>query len=376
MSDFYSIITATGLAKLAALPTGGTLNLTHMGFGNSTTVPYEEQTALGNEQYRCELTKVAIDPNTPNTLIAEAIITSDVGGFWIREIGVYDEDGDLFAVGKYPATYKPVTTEGSVKELGVRVVLRVSNADTVIVTYNNGIMDGAANTDLDNLTFAGQEKFNKKANIDLDNLTAAGQKKFDDKANLASPTFTGTPKAPTAEAGANDERLANTAFVATAIAALVNSSPEALDTLQELAAALGNDPNFATTVSNLIGTKASIASPAFTGTPTAPTAEGGTDNEQIANTAFVSAAIAALIDSAPDALDTLQKIADALGNDANFATTITDALAGKATKNGDTITVAIDNPTGGFNVRNIKAQPTDPGAGSALDNGNILLVFE
>lgn len=302
MSDFYSIITSKGLDKLAALPSGKTLKLTHMGFGNSTSVPYEDQTALGNEQHRCALTKVAIDPNTPHTLIAEAVIKSDIGGFWIREIGLYDEDGDLFAVGKYPATYKPMTTEGSVKELGVRVVLRVSNADTVIVTYNNGIMDGAANTNLDNLTFAGQEKFNQKANIDLDNLTPTGQKKFDDKADLESPTFTGTPKAPTAETGANDERLANTAFVVAAIAALVNSAPAALDTLQELAAALGND--------------------------------------------------------------------------ADFATTMTNALASKAAKTGDTITVASANPTGGFNVRNIKAQNSDPGAGSALADGQILLVYE
>lgn len=333
MPDFYSIITSTGLAKLAVLPTGETLNLTHMGFGNSTTVPYEHQTALGNEQYRCALTKVAIDPNTPNTLIAEAVIKSDVGGFWIREIGIYDEDGDLFAVGKYPATYKPVTTEGSVKELGVRVVLRVSNADTVIVTYNNGIMDGAANTDLNNLTFA-------------------GQKKFDDKADLESPTFTGAPAAPTPAPGTNTTQLATTAFVAAAIAALVNSSPAALDTLQELAAALDNDPNFATTIMNKLSEKASIASPTFTGMPQAPTAELGTDTDQLATTAFVAAAIA------------------------NYATTITNVLAQKAAKTGDTITVASSNPTEEFNVRNIKAQNTDPGVGSALADGEILLVYE
>lgn len=376
MSDFYSILTSKGLAKLAALPAGSTLKLTHMAFGNSTMTPYEEQTELGNEQHRCELTKVAIDPNTPNTLIAEAIVKSDIGGFWIREIGVYDEDGDLFAVGKYPATYKPLTDEGTVKELGVRVVLRVSNADTIIITYNNGIMDGAANTNLDNLTFEGQKKFDDKANIDLDNLTPAGQKKFDDKADLESPTFTGKPTAPTAEKGANDTRLANTAFVAAAIAALVNSSPESLDTLQELAAALGNDPNFATTITNLIGTKANIASPALTGTPTAPTAAAGTNTTQIATTAFVATAISALVNSAPAALDTLQELAAALGNDANFATTMTNALALKAAKSGDTITVATANPTGGFNVRNIKAQTTDPGAGSSLANGQILLVYE
>ncbi len=357
MSEYFSMLTTAGLAKVASLMSGQTITLTHMAFGNSTLDPTEDQTALHNEQHRCELTKVAIDPNTPNTLIAEAVIKSDVGGFWIREIGVYDSDGTLFALGKYPATYKPLTSEGSVKELGVRVVLRVSNADTVIVTYNNGIMDGAANTDLSNLTFAGQEKFNKKADLD-------------------SPKFTGTPAAPTAEPGTNTTQLATTAFVMAAIATLINSAPAALDTLQELAAALGNDANFATTITNQLADKANTASPTFTGTPAAPTAEPGTNTTQIATTAFVMAAVASLVNSAPAALDTLQELAAALGNDANFATTITNALAQKAAKNGDTITVASANPTGAFNVRNIKAQETDPGAGSALADGQILLVYE
>lgn len=333
MSEFYSMLTTAGVAKVAALMSGESITLSQMAFGNSTLEPTESQTELHSEQHRCELTKVAIDPNAPNTLVAEAVIKSDVGGFWIREIGVYDEDGDLFAVGKYPATYKPVTTEGSVKELGVRVVLRVSNADTVIVTYNNGIMDGAANTDLSNLTFA-------------------GEKKFADKANLESPIFTGTPAAPTATPGTNTTQLATTAFVAAAIAALVNSSPAALDTLQELAAAMDNDPNFATTIMNKLSEKANIASPTFTGMPQAPTAELGTDTDQLATTAFVAAAIA------------------------NYATTITNVLALKAAQTGDTITVASSNPTEGFNVRNIKAQNIDPGVGGALADGEILLVYE
>ena len=78
-------------------------------------------------------------------------------------------------------------------------------------------------------------------------------------------------------------------------------------------------------------------SPALTGTPTAPTAERGTNNSQIANTAFVAQAIAALVNSAPGTLDTLQELAAALGNDANFAATVTNALAGKVSKSGDTM---------------------------------------
>ncbi|MDK9420235.1 tail fiber protein [Pectobacterium carotovorum] len=168
-----------------------------------------------------------------------------------------------------------------------------------------------------------------------------------------SPALTGTPTAPTAASGSNDTQLATTAFVKAAVAALVNGSPAALDTLQELANALGNDPNFSTTVLNAIAdvktdaasklnAHASIldahpqyapkASPAFTGTPTAPTAASGSNDTQLATTAFVKAVVAALVNGSPAALDTLQELANALGNDPNFSTTVLNALAGKLAK--------------------------------------------
>ncbi|NEG94157.1 hypothetical protein GO456_18030, partial [Leclercia adecarboxylata] len=188
------------------------------------------------------------------------------------------------------------------------------------------------------------------------------------KAPLASPALTGTPTAPTAAQTVNNTQIATTAFVKAALAALVDSAPGTLDTLNELATALGNDPNFATTMTNLLalkaplespaltgtptgptaaagnnttqlsttafvqaaisalnttintalGLKAPLASPALTGTPTAPTAAQTVNNTQIATTAFVKAALAALVDSAPGTLDTLNELATALGNDPNF----------------------------------------------------------
>lgn len=107
------------------------------------------------------------------------------------------------------------------------------------------------------------------------------------KANLASPTFTGTPTAPTAAAATNTTQIATTAFVRTEVSNLVDAAPGTLDTLNELAAALGDDPNFATTVSNSLATKAPLESPALTGTPTAPTAAADTNTTQIATTAYV-----------------------------------------------------------------------------------------
>ncbi|MEQ9888130.1 phage tail protein [Pectobacterium zantedeschiae] len=176
-----------------------------------------------------------------------------------------------------------------------------------------------------------------------------------------SPALTGTPTAPTTAQTANNTQIATTAFVKTAIAALINGSPAALDTLQELANALGNDPHFSTTILNAIAdvktdaanklnAHASIpdahpqyapkASPVFTGTPTAPTAASSSNNTQLATTAFVKAAVAALVNGSPAALDTLQELANALGNDPNFSTTVLNALAGKLAKdqNGADIT--------------------------------------
>ena len=112
-------------------------------------------------------------------------------------------------------------------------------------------------------------------------------------APLASPAFTGNPTAPTQSAGNNSTRIATTAFVSTAVADLVDSAPTTLDTLNELAAALGDDPNFATTVTDSIALKAPLASPALTGTPTAPTATSGTNTTQLATTAFVQSAVGA-----------------------------------------------------------------------------------
>ncbi|WP_244596281.1 tail fiber protein, partial [Escherichia coli] len=149
------------------------------------------------------------------------------------------------------------------------------------------------------------------------------------KAPLASPAFTGTPTAPTASQGTNSTQIANTAFVKAAITTLINGAPSTLDTLKEIAAAINNDPNFSTTINNALALKAPLASPALTGVPTAPTAAQGTSNTQIATTAYVRAAISALVGSSPEALDTLNELAAALGNDPNFATTMTNALAGK-----------------------------------------------
>ena len=108
------------------------------------------------------------------------------------------------------------------------------------------------------------------------------------KADIASPTFTGTPSAPTAAAATNTTQVATTEFVQAAVSDLIDSAPGTLDTLNEIAAAIANDGSFATTINNSIATKAPLASPALTGSPTAPTVSSSDDSTAIATTAFVN----------------------------------------------------------------------------------------
>jgi len=110
-------------------------------------------------------------------------------------------------------------------------------------------------------------------------------------APLASPTFTGVPAAPTPVGSDDSTKLATTAFVKAALNALVSGAPGLLDTLDEIATALGDDPNFSATMTTLLAGKAPLASPVFTGNPTAPTAAPGDADTTIATTAFVAAAV-------------------------------------------------------------------------------------
>lgn len=165
-------------------------------------------------------------------------------------------------------------------------------------------------------------------------------------ATLASPALTGTPTAPTASSGTNTTQIATTAFVTAAVAA-VDVSAQLSSYLTTSAAAstyltissasstyLSQSSASSTYLSqsSASSTYAPLASPTFTGTPAAPTASAGTNTTQIATTAYVSTAISNLVNGAGSALDTLKELADALGNDASFSTTITTSIGGKLAK--------------------------------------------
>lgn len=326
-TKYYALLTNVGAAKLAnATALGEQVEITQMAVGDGNgalPTPNPAQTALVHELRRAPLNTLTIDPVNTNQIIAEQVIPEDVGGWWIREIGLYDSDGDMIAVANCAETYKPLLQEGSGRMQVIRVILIVSSTQAVTLKIDPSVV-------LATRQYVDDQIIQVKAFVDKQlaaHIAAADPHK--QYAPKASPALTGTPTAPTATAGNNSTQLANTAFVKAALVAVIGGAPTTLDTLKEIATAINNDPNFSATINNALALKAPLASPAMTGTPTAPTAAQTVNNTQIATTGFVKSAIAALVASSPAALDTLNELAAALGNDPNFATTVTNALAGK-----------------------------------------------
>ncbi|EKL3474356.1 phage tail protein [Escherichia coli] len=326
-TKFYTLLTDIGAAKLAsAAALGVPLKITHMAVGDGGGVlptPDSKQTALVNEKRRAALNMLYIDPQNSSQIIAEQVIPENEGGWWIREVGLFDESGALIAVGNCPESYKPQLAEGSGRTQTVRMVLITSSTDNITLKIDPAVV-------LATRKYVDDKALELKVYAD-DQMAKhlAAPDPHSQYAPKESPTFTGTPKAPTPAAGNNTTQIATTAFVEAALTALINGAPATLDTLKEIAAAINNDPKFSTTINNALALKAPLSSPALTGTPTAPTAAQSVNNTQIATTAFVKSAIAAMVGSAPAALDTLNELAAALGNDPNFATTMLNALAGK-----------------------------------------------
>ncbi|HBM7499400.1 TPA: phage tail protein [Escherichia coli] len=324
---FKTIITDTGTKKLAqaAAPDGKPVRLTHMAVGDgggTLPTPDSKQTRLVHEVWRHTVNRVILDATHQNRIIAELVIPPETGGFWIREIGVFDEHGDLIAVGNTAESYKPAVAEGSGRAQTFRTILTVSSTATVALTVDNTMVMATVDYVDDKLKEHEQSRRHPDAS-----LTAKGFVQLSSATNSDSETLAATPKAVKA---AYD--LANGKYTAqdatTARKGIVQLSSATNSTSETLAAT----PKAVKAVMDETNKKAPLNSPALTGTPTTPTARQGTNNTQIASTAFVMAAIAALVDSSPDALNTLNELAAALGNDPNFATTMTNALAGKQPK--------------------------------------------
>ncbi|EHX4644214.1 phage tail protein [Shigella dysenteriae] len=324
---FKTVITDTGAKKLAqaAAPDGKPVRLTHMAVGDgggTLPTPDSKQTRLVHEVWRHTVNRVILDATHQNRIIAELVIPPETGGFWIREIGVFDEHGDLIAVGNTAESYKPAVAEGSGRAQTFRTILTVSSTATVALTVDNTMVMATVDYVDDKLKEHEQSRRHPDAS-----LTTKGFVQLSSATNSTSETQAATPKAvkaaydlANAKYTAQDATTAQKGIVQ--LSSATNSTSETLAATSKAVKAVMDETN----------KKAPLNSPALTGTPTTPTARQGTNNTQIASTAFVMAAIAALVDSSPDALNTLNELAAALGNDPNFATTMTNALAGKQPK--------------------------------------------
>lgn len=140
--SYITLITNAGLAKITAALAGGnqiTMGQIAIGDGNGNpTIPSQTQTALVNERYRATANQVAI--NSEGKLVAELVVPQSIGGFTVREIALFDSDGQLFAVGSTPAIQKPSVVENAAAELVIRLIVAISNTTVIQLTTANLIL--------------------------------------------------------------------------------------------------------------------------------------------------------------------------------------------------------------------------------------------
>lgn len=402
-TQFYAILTNVGAAKQAnADALGIAWKITQMGVGDANgtdPTPNATQKALINEWRRAPLNQLKVDDNDPSIIVAEQVIPADIGGMWIREIGLYDEAGDLVAVANCAPTYKPVLSQGSGRTQVLRMSLVVSNAanvqlkidPSVVLATREWVTEELSRQDFKhsvlvattaNISLSGQQTIDGvavaagarvlvknqaaakengiytvvsgaawKRSTDADSsakvtpgllvLVEAGAVNGDSGWQLVTDApialgvtalsfemafgrtgvNAGTYKSvqvdkygrvvaasnPTTAAGygitdvyTKSETYSRAEIaqaildsVTKAVNGLVDAAPGTLDTLKELATAIGNDPNFATTMVNELAKKAPLLSPKLTGSPETPTPSASSTGLQIANMSALATAVAA-----------------------------------------------------------------------------------
>ncbi|EAO4729840.1 phage tail protein [Salmonella enterica subsp. enterica serovar Soerenga] len=143
-AKYFAILTNQGAARLAnAAALGTKLNLTQMAVGDANgtlPTPDPSQTKLINQKRIAPLNLLTVDPANTSQIIAEQIIPENEGGFWIREIGLYDDDGILIAVANCPETYKPQLQEGSGRTQTIRMILVVSSTSAITLKIDPAVV--------------------------------------------------------------------------------------------------------------------------------------------------------------------------------------------------------------------------------------------
>ncbi|MEG0422875.1 MAG: hypothetical protein RR589_18425, partial [Hafnia sp.] len=297
MDELIFTITDAGRQAVINASNTGTekVEIKSVGVGSRYYITSPEQSSIQNEIKR--ITSVGGAVISPDTIHVSAKDNSP-DEYVVHTVGLYTDKNILFAV---YSRQTPIINKSSATVMLISSDITFKSLDTANITFGDVVFINPPASE----SVIGVSRFANKEEIDAgkDSTLSVSAKRFKDeidkKANLNSPNFTGTPTAPTVAESDSSIKVANTAFIKQVLLAY-----------------------------------AKLASPNFTGKPTAPTASQSTNDTQLATTAFVRTAIAALVDSSPGALDTLNELAAALGDDPNFATTMTNALAGKQPLDG------------------------------------------
>ncbi|EES5488176.1 phage tail protein [Escherichia coli] len=194
-TKFRTVITTAGAAKLAAAtaPGGRKVNITTMAVGDGggkLPVPDAGQTGLIHEVWRHALNKISQDKRNSNYIIAELVIPPEVGGFWMRELGLYDDAGTLIAVANMAESYKPALAEGSGRSQTCRMVIIVSSVASVELTIDTTTVMATQDYVDDKIAEHEQSRRHPDAS-----LTAKGFTQLSSATNSTSETLAATPKA-------------------------------------------------------------------------------------------------------------------------------------------------------------------------------------
>ncbi|MGP6444168.1 phage tail-collar fiber domain-containing protein [Rahnella aceris] len=194
MSTFKSVVTTLGQARIAAAIAAGTdINITQLAVGDGNgkaTTPVATQTKLVKEVYRTPLNSLKLDPTHGNWVIAEAVISASIGGFWMREMGLFADDGTLIAVCNMADTYKPTLAEGSGRTQTLRMVIAVSNTEAISLLIDDSVI--MATEQYVNDLLAAHEK---SRNHPDGTLTAKGFVQLNSSVSSTSEALAATPKA-------------------------------------------------------------------------------------------------------------------------------------------------------------------------------------
>lgn len=346
-SQFQAILTAVGEAKQAnadALGIPWTFSQMAVGDANDTNpFPDRLQTKLINERRRAPLNQLKPDPKNPGVIIAEQVIPESVGGFWIREIGLYDQDGDLVAVANCAPTYKPLMSQGSGRTQIIRMNLIVSSLANIVLKIDPSVV------------LATRQYVDERTYTYVPVQQGGGIRQTPSVANkiFIGYSASGDGRLRATVDGTDLGDIAFTPHLQALLDQILDKVPANLNTLKKLALAVGNDPEYAQNVNKaLAGLQAKLGfNPVQQGggiKQTATTANkvfigysgdgdgrlrATVDNTDLGAFAFTSnlqALLDQILDNTPANLNTLRKLALAVGNDPEYAQNVNKVLAKKA----------------------------------------------